>query len=321
LIIRYSVELISSIVEAVLIKQEEREKAKSAATVVISSATQTKVEHLFRVVGLHRRVYDGPAVALPSVHFLPFNWAHRDEDDGLPDARTHIENELKKFGVPIGRGGYAVEDVHSDKRLLNVSDEKIGAISGGTDIALVPYKTAKSGINQCICVMFEIKTDENVSKFADGLKHFEPQAHAELLASRCLSDQPGVLVVLTDLVSGAILYTLDYTETYEGFSVVEQIANLDEMGSMIAKFLADIAVPDVNFRPIEAHANPRDVPCIMFKKTKLSHDIGLALEQFCEMAPDTEPNSRDRVCLVEQLFRSMSDVPHIPSIVVHSMYT
>ena len=66
--------------------------------------------------------------------------------------------------------------------------------------------------------------------------------------------------------------------------------------------------------------NPRYNSVIAFKKTKLSHDVGLALEHFNDMATDTEPNSRERAYLVEQLFRSM-EVPRMPTLVHYSMYS
>lgn len=315
-----SLELAVAVAEAVLAKLEERDKAKKDVTVVISSATQSKVESLFKQVGFHKKVYDGPVISAPSVSFTSFDWDQRDEDTALPDARIHIENELKKFGAQIGPDGYAVEDVHLKKNLLNVKDEKVGAISGGSDIAVVPYNTAKSGIGTCICVLFEIKTSDNVSRFNDHLKHYEPQAQVELLASRCLSDQREVLVVLTDLVSGAILYTIEYDVEHKGFNAVEQEVTLDQMGAIVAKFLAETAVPNVSFRPVEDQQDPRDISVIAFKKTKLSHDVGLALEHFNDMVDDTEPNSRQRAYLVEQLFRSM-EVPRMPTMVHHCMYS
>jgi hypothetical protein len=315
-----NVPLFLDLADAVVAKLDERDKAKKDLTVAISKATTSKVVTLFKQVGFHQKVYDGPVIAVP-VTFAPFDWGQRDEDTALPDARTHIEIELRKFGVPIGhKNGYAVEDVHKIKDLLTMSDEKVGAISGGSDVAVVPFQTAKSGLNACICVLFEIKTFKNVSNSCGGLKRFEAQAHVELLASRCLSDQPGVMVVLSDLVSGAILYSIEYDEEYKGFNVVEHTSTLDEMGAVVAKFLAETTVPNVSFRPVEEHQNPRDIPVIAFKKTKLSHDVGLALEHFNDMVDDTEPNSRERACLVEQLLRSM-EVPRMPSIVHYSMYS
>jgi len=305
-----------AIAEAVVAKQVEREIARQEGTVVISSATQTKVATLFDRVGLLRTLDDDPA-PVSEVHFVQFAWNGRVEDEGLPDARTHLEVQLAKFGVPIGRGGYKVVDVHKNKNLLNVMDDKVGNISGGSDVAIVPYKTAKGGINREICVLFEIKTDDNVLQYEDGLVHFESQALVELLAARCLSYQPGVLVILTDLVSGAFLYKFEYTPDVQGFEVVEKEITLDEMGARVAEFLAGTAVPSEKFRPIDDN-NPRDAPCIAFKKAKLSHEVGLALEHFEEMVEDTAPFSRERAQLVASFFNSV-DIP-MSALVHHSLY-
>ena len=67
-------------------------------------------------------------------------------------------------------------------------------------------------------VLFELKTDEDVLQYQDRLRHFENEALLELLCARCLSRQPGILVVLTDLVSGAILYTIEYSVEYDSLN-------------------------------------------------------------------------------------------------------
>ena len=94
------------------------------------------------------------------------------------------------------------------------------------------------------------------------------------------------------------------------------------MGIVVAEFLANKAVPDASFRPREEDNNIRDQCCIAFKKRKLSHDVGLAWEQFEEMAEDTAPNSRERAerSVVAQLFRAM-EVPQLPSFVHHCLYS
>eukprot|EP01036_Dinobryon_divergens_P032641 gene32640-42275_t len=51
---------------------------------------------------------------------------------------------------------------------------------------------------------------------------------------------------------------------------------------------------------------------LQFKKTKLSHNVGLAWEQFKDMANDTEPKTKERAELSRLLFSAM-DVP-MPSI-------
>jgi len=310
-----------AIAEAVVAKQEEKDISKREMVVTISGATQTKTVAVLNRLDLARIIDDDPVpLASYSAHFSPFAWDGRDEDAGLKDAKNHIETQLGKFGVRIGRGGYKVEDVHTAKTLLNFHDPKVGDIRGGTDVVVVPYKTAKGGISTACCVLFELKTDENVLEHENRLRHFENQALLELLSARCLSRQPGILVVLTDLFSGAILYTIEYRIEYDSFEVVEKETTLDEMGILVAEFLASKAVPDAGFRPREEDNNLRDQCCITFKKRKLSHDVGLAWEQFEEMAEDTAPNSRERAELVAQLFRAM-EVPQMPSFVHHCLYS
>ncbi len=302
-------------------KQEEKDISKREMVVTMSDATQTKTAAVLNRLGLALTIDDDPVpLASCSASFSPFRWDGRAEDEGLKDARNHIETQLKKFGVPIGRGGYKVEDVHTVKNLLNFHDPKVGDIRGGTDVAVVPYKTAQGGISTACCVLFELKTDEDVLQHQNGLRYFEDQAFFELLSARCLSRQPGILVVLTDLVSGAMLYTIEYRVEHDSFEVVEKETDLDKMGIVVANFLAEKAVPDAGFRPREEDNNIRDQCCIEFKKRKLSHDAGLAWEQFEEMAEDTAPNSRERAELVAQLFRAM-EVPQMPSFVHHCLYS
>lgn len=262
--------MVNAVAKKVLAKLEERDKAKKDVTVVISSATQTKVDFLLKIVGLHVVIGDVLG-AEGGARFEVFPWSGRFEDDGLPDARTHIENQLKKFGVSIGRGGYKIVNVHKNKQLLNVNVVKVGVIIGGSDVAAVPFNTTNASISRAVSVLWEIKPNQNTTQYPDALMHFEPQGFVELIAAMCLSDQPGVLVVITDLVSGAVLLKIEYSEEYEGFEVVEYEATLDQMGCMVAQFLSETAVPDASFRPLKAHQNPRDIPVIAFKKTKLSH--------------------------------------------------
>ena len=282
---------------------DERDKNKSESKVVISTVTQSRVNRLYEQVGFS--ISEGDPYPSSDLQFEPFFWNGRKEDEALEDARAHIESQLRKFKVPLGRGGYKVVDVRTMKDLLNVVDDRIGEISGGTDIIIVPFKTAKAGYRKAINVIFEIKTEVNMTK---GRDQFESQCFVELLAARCISDQPYVLVVLTDLASEAVLFEIEYNERYKRFTVHQATVTLDQVGTNVANFLTAKAVPDVNFRALEDENNPRDFPVIEFKKTKLSHDVGLALEHFNEMREDTEPNSRERALLAADLFRAM-EVP------------
>ena len=139
----------------------------------------------------------------------------------------------------------------------------------------LPAATASvKGAQESLSVLFELKTHDYVLTYGE-LAHFEPQAELELLAARCVSDQPVVLVVLTDLVSAAILYYIEYSPDQQFFEVVERPATLDDMGAVIAEFLTSTAVPRSDYRPLENRNNPRETACLHFKKTKLTHDVGL----------------------------------------------
>jgi hypothetical protein len=227
-------------------------------------------------MGLGAAVIGAAPSAEVGILFDAFSWGGRSEEDRMPGVRTHIETQLRKFAVSMGRGGYKIVDVHTRRHLLDVRDKKVGVLSGGTDIAVVPFNAANFGIIKASCVLWEIKADVNVRPCADSLKRFESEAFVELIAARCLSNQPGVLVVLTDLVSRAVVLEVEYSAQYQSFSVVVYDVTLDQVGVMVAQFLVHTAVPDASFRLLESHRNPRDIPAITFKKTKLSHDVPVA---------------------------------------------
>lgn len=73
--------------------------------------------------------------------------------------------------------------------------------------------------------------------------------------------------MLTDLVSGAMLYKIEYRIEYDSFEVVEKETTLNEMGILLATLLASKAVPDVGFRPREEENNIRDQCCIARKES------------------------------------------------------
>ena len=291
-------------------KLDERDKKKSAK-VQISTATESNVKHFFKLVGFS--VSEGPKIPDTDPQVDKFPWNGRSENEALMDVRDYIEEQLRKYQAP---GGFKVVDVHNIKSLLNVDDEKIGNISGGTDILIVPSMTGRAGYDKSINVVFEIKTAANLEA---GYVKFESQCFLELLCARVLSDQPGVLVILTDLSSGAMLFEIQYAAEYKRFTVQQTELSLNQMWTTVTKFLDDKAVPDVNFLPMEENGIERDLPVIEFKKTKLSHNVGLALEHFDEMREDTEPNSRERALLMADLFRAM-EVPRMPTMVHYSMY-
>jgi hypothetical protein len=265
--------LVDVLADKILAKLDQRDKARGKnVPISISTSAPARVGALFSRMDFRAIIGDAPS-AEGKVSFDAFPWDRRSEQDQMPGVRTHIEEQLKKLGVPLGRGGYKIEDVRMRGHLLDVSDDKVGVLRGGPDFAVVPFNTSKVAIRQAVCILWHIKTDISIQPCVASLNRFESEAFLALLAARCLSDQPGVLVVLTDLISGALLTELEYSAQYKSFSVVQyDVMTLNQMGSMVAQFLARTAVPDASFRPVQSHPNPRDIPAVVFKKTKLSHD-------------------------------------------------
>jgi hypothetical protein len=133
---------------------DERETKRESLTVKISEATQNKVKTLLNSVDL--RIEEEEFVGeLSSTKFLPFDWNGRTEDEGTDDAKKHLEKELVTFGVEFGRGHFKLVDCHKDNSLLNIDDPKIGKISGGTDLVIVPYKTPSECYSKLMSVLFE----------------------------------------------------------------------------------------------------------------------------------------------------------------------
>lgn len=222
-------------------KLDERDKKKSP-TVQISS----HVKHFFEKVAFG--ISKGPTIPEIDPLVVKFPWDGRDKNEALEDVRNHIEERLKKYKAPIeDTGGFKVVDVRKMRTLLNVDDEKIGRISGGTDILIVPSMTDEMGYCGVIlrqAVIFEIETAANLQK---AYPEFQYQCFLELLCARVLSDQPAVLLILTDLSLGAIMYEIKYAASYKKFTVHKTELSLTQMWTYVAKFLKEQAVPDVSF--------------------------------------------------------------------------
>lgn len=288
----------------------EHDQQKERNTYVISEATVTSANDFFRKLGVFLII--GDIADSPRLDFKPFDWGDKKETDASSDASNHLAAELVKFGVNFGRSGYTLYDTHSSRSILSFQDSKIGKISGGTDAVIAPFKCTREFCSQQLCVAFEFKTPD-----ADYTTHI-PQAMMELIAARCLSEQPEVLVVLTDLSYGAICYRFTFNEddvetassscssaglSTTAFVAIKYTTTLSQMGELVADFLSTRAVPNPLFRAIEPEGSNRGV--IEFKKQKLSHDEMLAWEHFQEFKDSTQPWSWERAKLTRDLFSEL----------------
>ena len=73
------------------------------------------------------------------------------EDAGTPALTEHHKQQLAKFGVQLGSGGYAVLDLHSEKSLFKI---QVGGeiYKGGVDAGVVPYGTRRGSAAQMLRV-------------------------------------------------------------------------------------------------------------------------------------------------------------------------
>eukprot|EP00595_Chromulina_sp_UTEXLB2642_P001504 CAMPEP_0196767856 /NCGR_PEP_ID=MMETSP1095-20130614/42045_1 /TAXON_ID=96789 ORGANISM="Chromulina nebulosa, Strain UTEXLB2642" /NCGR_SAMPLE_ID=MMETSP1095 /ASSEMBLY_ACC=CAM_ASM_000446 /LENGTH=208 /DNA_ID=CAMNT_0042136607 /DNA_START=528 /DNA_END=1151 /DNA_ORIENTATION=+ len=201
----------------------------------------------------------------------------------MTEAVTHLEIELVKFGVPLRDGVFKLCDVHKSKSILNYDHPRF-QLSGGTDFVIIPSQTPSDiGTAYEICVAFEIKTDEVIDK--EGIDKYYNQAIGELIASRCLSSQPVVLVVLTDISRKATIfqYSFDNNRSSSFIEIFKNVS-LEQMASKVRQHLEDFCVPDALYEPPEEveEASAVEIGVVQFKKKQKLNQVS-SLDQLEDM--------------------------------------
>mmetsp|Transcript_27233 Transcript_27233/g.38732 ORF Transcript_27233/g.38732 Transcript_27233/m.38732 type:complete len:237 (+) Transcript_27233:37-747(+) len=144
--------------KAVMSAFEKFEAKKEGSTIAFSTVSKSKVRSYLNSINI--AVLEGEPlfpVENSLVSFQPFQWLDAEEKD-TPRAISHLERELKKFGVTFGRSNYKMYDVHNDHSLLTFKDDKTGSLSGGTDLIIAPFGLAMESVIFYSCVAFEFKT-------------------------------------------------------------------------------------------------------------------------------------------------------------------
>lgn len=199
---------ISQIVSNAIISHEKQKDERVFKVSNISDGALESIIGIFDIDIIEDHQITAMAEGLT---FNPFEWKKRngDDADAMHEASNHVETELRKFHVPFGLDNYILVDVHKDTHLLNIDNDMI-KIRGGTDLIITSYSIPASYPSRQLCVIFELKTTHS---FQQNLNEHSNQAIVELIAARCKSNQPGVLVVLTDLARKASTYELAYNAT------------------------------------------------------------------------------------------------------------
>jgi hypothetical protein len=235
---------------------------------------------------------------------LRFDWGERTEDQGTPDAVQFIHEQLTTAGVVFGREGYKLVDIHKSRNILDVLITDDLALTGSSDVLIVPYLAAKLGYSTVACVLFELKTTKALTKELDKSCL---QLVAETVALRHLSDQPAVLCVLTDLNMGGVIAKTSWDSLNKKIIIQQsELLAMNTVFGVVREFLQTTSVPSTRITvTLEGEYEPRFEQVTEFKRQKLSHggDSSLVMEQYEELVEGTAPFSRDRALAVRHLFQ------------------
>lgn len=107
---------------------------------------------------------------------FPF-WEYPDENAAAEELRLYHEEHLRLYGIKLGRGGFAVKDMHKLHPLCFRHGEKV--YKGGVDAALVPYGVNVGSAHQLMRIGWEHRQS---GKAKLCYRQHHPQAaHADLV--------------------------------------------------------------------------------------------------------------------------------------------
>jgi hypothetical protein len=287
----------------------DHEAEKESKTLTISTASNKCVRDYLEQLKLVMCEEEVSDMGLDDLTISPFEWDDNlTEDQHMVRIVRYVNDLFQICGIVLGRGGYKIYDVHSDKTLLNFEDEKSGKISGGTDIIVGPFGVAQESLAQVSCVAIEIKTAKKVRE--NGLNSFSSQGTLELIAANYHSNQM-TLVIVTDLSTAATAWTLARDDDGELGIVRYADLTLQQMMSMITSHLSRNCVPNARFSLTKAVEKEeyRDKESVQIqKKFKTDHVSGtsLAMEHFHELLELTPSGSRERAQAIQEFFYSQN---------------
>jgi hypothetical protein len=169
-----------------------------------------------------------------------------------------------------------------------------------------------------ICVVFELKTSRMLAEH--GLDHFSPSTQIEFVSANCLSYQPAILAILTDLSTITRAWRSAYDPSL-GYIVVHEYSSLttDEMLHLVCHHLQETAVRHPAYVPQSAS----DINGERYRSMKRKFNDAAfsdALAQFEVSAEGTKEWSRDRAVATWDFLRNMG-VDRMPAVVQYQMYS
>ncbi|CAL8463234.1 g2768 [Coccomyxa elongata] len=200
--------------------------------------------------------------------FTPYEWpAGTDEDTEAPNLRKHCEGELAKLKVPLGRGGFQVQDVRRQDRLSFEGTTRL-VFSGGTDAAVTPFGSRSWWMQ--VCEVIKWKTPVILKDF-DSV---DDQMKLELLGALYSSNRP-TMAICTDLNNFTIHVSsgkeIQYYHTFD----TDDAGHISTTNAMrlIAYFLTEVSSKECDVKYQDLASVPEDsllgqlsVPLLMAKK-------------------------------------------------------
>lgn len=292
-------------------QQQRHEKGSPEALSGLSISYVQKMSDTLRVRMLYRGE-DLRVAGANQVAFTPFPWGNRKEDSAIDEVYTYLNNDLTARGI-LADGGYKLYNTHASRSLLNSNLAEDITLCGSTDFVIAPDGLKASTCRSSLCILFEIKSGREMQK---GIENFLNQGYGEAFAARCLSAQPNVMVIISDLATKATELTFEYNAAHNKVCLIETDVSLLAMVDRIAVFLDVNCEADALFdvKEMRGHPRPQDQVALTFFDTITA--VGgsggnVVADHWAEMMEDAK-DVEEKAEILAEMFR-VHDQP-VPSI-------
>ena len=216
--------------------------------------------------------------SIQGIETTPLRWGSDTQSQDTPTrAIEHIRDGLIKAGASLNqKGGFHIYDTHNDTDILSFSDERVGKLKGGTDVIIAPYQVEELCLYSKLAVIIDLIPSTSTLLTTNTSQLFDSSGTdlkvpmiLKLCSARCLSDQPGILAIVTDLTTGAVAYEA-LVEADTGYFIRKTPLQLNQLYPYIAQFLGQLATPDPLLPYAAGSDDPRLYDVTQFKKARLS---------------------------------------------------
>ena len=211
--------------------------------------------------------------------FTPYQWPPNiDEQEESTNLQTHFEGELRKLKVPLGQGGFQVQDVRGQHKLSFQCSPGPTAMSfsGGTDAVVTPFGSAMWWAQ--VCEVIDWKTPLSLKDLKD-CSSVGDQMRLELMGALYTSNRP-IMAICTDL-NNFLIYVpirkeIEYYHTFGGPEDAGHISTSNAM-RLIAHFLSEVTSKesvcdyrDLTTAPEDSLLGQLSVPLLMAKEVAVA---------------------------------------------------